>query len=325
MVPSFSPYAAAGSTTSACAADCVMKVSSATTKRAPAMPRRARSASATSLSGSAPRSTRHATFPLAAASSTAAVSPPSEGARPRPSAPRTFPRRRTGSTVAAGTADRRASSADTVVAADSARFARPATTTTLPPASCAAISGSARTERTASGCVPGSQRTERHACPVSPVSWLAISMMRRPRFVAASRRRMWRTGSSSLRSGARSTTVPAAHAESMVAWGSERTDAGRPSSICASRMVLPTASARRPHMNASSLVPRAPPRTATAPPDRISRATASSAADHEVAVSPPSRRISGVSRRSSEFTDWKLKRPRSHIQPQLTGSLSTPW
>ena len=57
----------------------------------------------------------------------------------------------------------------------------------------------------------------------------------------------------------------------------------------------------------------------------MARATASSAADHDVTASAPFDFISGVSRRSSEFTDWKLKRPRSHNQPQFTGSLSTPW
>ena len=35
--------------------------------------------------------------------------------------------------------------------------------------------------------------------------------------------------------------------------------------------------------------------------------------------------ICGDDKRSSEFVDWKLKRPLSHNQPQFTGSLSTPW
>ena len=50
---------------------------------------------------------------------------------------------------------------------------------------------------------------------------------------------------------------------------------------------------------------------------------------HDVGTSPSgpapdSPRTSGAVRRSSLFTASKSKRPRSHIQPQLTGSESTP-
>jgi hypothetical protein len=53
-------------------------------------------------------------------------------------------------------------------------------------------------------------------------------------------------------------------------------------------------------------------------------ATAARAPFHDVSVSPDSVRTSGVVRRSSELMVSKPKRPLSHSQPQLTGSLSTP-
>ena len=54
------------------------------------------------------------------------------GARPSDSAPTTLPRRSVGSTLAVGTASSSVCSAATVAAGDSARFARPTTTTTSP-------------------------------------------------------------------------------------------------------------------------------------------------------------------------------------------------
>ena len=90
---------------------------------------------------------------------------------------------------------------------------------------------------------------------------------------------------------------------------------------------MPAASARAPHINASSFVPRAPPIMATDPElaRRIVRATVSRASDQVIPLKESPDFTCGVTRRSSELVDWKLKRPRSHNQPQFTGSLSTPW
>src|SRR6478672_10229521 len=68
-------------------------------------------------------------------------------------------------------------------------------------------------------------------------------------------------------------------------------------------------------------MPEGPPESSAS---RTSRPAASRAVFHEVGESPDSLRTSGLARRSSDLMDSKLKRPRSHSQPQLTGSLSTP-
>ena len=142
----------------------------ATTNLAPAIPRRARSTSATSDSGSAPRRMRQSTLPFADASRIVAASLPLRGASPSDNAPRTFPRRKTGNTLAAGATERTALRASIVCDADSARFARPATTTTGPDASCAAISACTRSAGMAPAAVPDSARIDFHAYFVRPVS-----------------------------------------------------------------------------------------------------------------------------------------------------------
>ena len=204
---------------SACAALGDKNVSTAITNFAPAIPRRARSASATSLNGSAPNKMRQSTFPFAANSRIAAVSTPLRGARPSDSAPRTLPRRKTGNTVVCGALAITASTAAMVFAADSAKFPRPATTVIAPADNCAATSDSESNAARVAAVVPGSVRTERHAYFVRPVSCDDTSMIRIFFFCTASRKRKYRTGISSLRSGARRMTVFEAHAESMVAWG----------------------------------------------------------------------------------------------------------
>ena len=70
MVPDFSPYAAAASTTSALALESVRNASIDSTLRAPAMARRARSTSGQSLIGSAPSNTNRSSLPSAAARNT---------------------------------------------------------------------------------------------------------------------------------------------------------------------------------------------------------------------------------------------------------------
>ncbi len=176
-------------------------------------------------------------------------------------------------------------------------------------------------------------RTERQASDVSPVATGPISMSRDRLRTTLSRRRRWRTGSSSLRSGPTTITVGAAAVLSIVALGRSRISAGSPSPSCASRCSMPTASASRAHAKASSLVPRAPPSRATRftrPASIVVRsalATAARATVHEVSVRPDSwdsPRTSGVVTRSGELTASKLNRPRSHSHPQLTASLSTP-
>ena len=156
-------------------------------------------------------------------------------------------------------------------------------------------------------------------------------MIRVVRFSAASRNRRYSTGNSSFRSGASKITVADAHVSAIVACGSANTSAGNPSPSCASRAVMPRVSANFAHAYASSLVPRDPPMmpTASGPLSfntvRRIRPAASSAFDHVVSASAPSLRINGACTRFLELTDSKLKRPRSHSQPQLTDSMSTPW
>ena len=121
----------------ACDDDSVMKVSIAMMLRAPLMARRAKSASGTSRSGSAPSNTRHSIFPAAASSSMWVVSAaPFCGARPAVIAPRTLPRRSTGKTLAFGARCKISPSACTTESADSAKFMRPTTTTAEPLLSC---------------------------------------------------------------------------------------------------------------------------------------------------------------------------------------------
>ena len=126
--------------------------------------------------------------------------------------------------------------------------------------------------------------------------------------------------------------VVAAAASSMVAGAMPRTVGSSPSSSWASTLAVPTTSrASRAHAYASSFVPRAPPMTATddGPPSAsaaLSRpAAASMAAPQLVGTRSSPWRASGAVSRSGEATASKAKRPLSHSQPQLTGSLSTPW
>ena len=155
-------------------------------------------------------------------------------------------------------------------------------------------------------------------------------MIRVWRFSAASRSRRYKTGSSSFKSGANNNTVRAAHTSAIVACGSANTSAGMPSPSCESRAVMPSASANLAQANASSFEPRAPPMMATASGPlslitvRRMRPAASSADDHVASTSSPSLRTNGACTRFFEFTDSKLNRPRSHSQPQLTDSISTP-
>jgi hypothetical protein len=57
----------------------------------------------------------------------------------------------------------------------------------------------------------------------------------------------------------------------------------------------------------------------------MSVTVAASAAFQLVGTRPVAERTSGSVRRWSLLTDSNPKRPRSQSQPQLTGSLSTPW
>jgi len=75
------------------------------------------------------------------------------------SAPTTLPRRNVFSTLAPGAAARISLNAAMVAAVDSARLARPTTTTTLPFASCAATSADASVCCTTEAWVPGSYPT----------------------------------------------------------------------------------------------------------------------------------------------------------------------
>ncbi|CAB4599090.1 unannotated protein [freshwater metagenome] len=118
----------------------------------------------------------------------------------------------------------------------------------------------------------------------------------------------------------------------MVARGRPSTSTGNPSASCASTCGVPiTSCASRAQAKASSLVPRAPPSTATDDGPAVSIASRStcaaalSATFQLVATSPSSVRIIGSVSRCSLLTASKPKRPRSQSQLQFTGSLSTPW
>ena len=226
-MPLFSPYAAAGKTTSACELDDVRKVSTAMTWRAPARALRARSASTASAIGSLPTRTRHSTACDAAASRMPIASFPPRGASPAASAPRTFPRRNTGNTLAPGAIVNAWSSAATTVSALCARFARPTTTTTDPEDNCA--ESSAPASRNAWASLPGSAKIVFHAYGVSPVGRLVTSTMRERFLAAASRRRRYSTGNSSLTSGAIIRIVRALEASSIVACGRPNTSDDNPS------------------------------------------------------------------------------------------------
>ena len=142
---------------SASADDCVIKVSIAMMLRAPEIPRRAKSASGTSESGSAPSRIKHSILPDAAASRISAVDfPPLRGVRPAVIAPRTLPRRNTGSTVACGAIWSTSASACTTDSSDSAKFIRPTMTTTEPLATCAVNAASVASARNAAAVLPGS-------------------------------------------------------------------------------------------------------------------------------------------------------------------------
>ena len=234
VVPTFSPLAAAGNTMLACAVDCVIKVSMEMMVRAPLIPRRAKSASGTSLSGSAPSNTRHSIFPAAASSRMCVVSAaPLRGVRPAVMAPRTLPRRSAGSTFACGAMCMISLNACTTESADSARFMRPTTIATEPLLSCSTIAGSS--VLAASAVLPGSTWMLFHAFWVRPVGRDVNSSTRLVRFCAASRTRRNKTGSSSFKSGASKTMVFAEPTSSIVACGSEKISGGRPSANCASR------------------------------------------------------------------------------------------
>ena len=75
------------------------------------------------------------------------------------------------------------------------------------------------------------------------------------------------------------------------------------------------------------MVRRAPPSTATrsAAASLMAAAALDSATPHGTADRLSPWRTRGAPRRSSLLTDSKPKRPLSHNQPQLTGSMSTPW
>ena len=178
---------------------------------------------------------------------------------------------------------------------------------------------------------PGSYRTLFHANVVSPDSIGENSRIRLRRFSAASRSRRYSTGSSSLRSGPSSTIVDALAASSMVARSSPSTAGGNPSPSWASRRSIPTASASLAHAYRVLVGAAGPPRSpiAAGPPassaSRTNAAATPSAPFHDVSAKTDSPRTSGAPRRSAELTASKSNRPRSHSQPQLTGSESTPW
>ena len=171
----------------------------------------------------------------------------------------------------------------------------------------------------------------RQAWRVSPEPVWVNSMIFAPERSAASRRRRWRTGNSSFRSGAMSTMVEAAAASAIVARGRSRRSRPTPSPRRASRRSIPSASASADHARASSFVPRAPPRIAielaplAASAERTRSEVRESADDQSVVASPSAVRMSGSAKRRSECTDSKLNRPRSQSHPQLTASSSTPW
>ena len=122
---------------------------------------------------------------------------------------------------------------------------------------------------------------------------------------------------------------PWAHTSSIVAAGSETTvSAGRPSPSWQSTLSVPmTPLASFAHAYAASLVRRAPPSTPMAPGSAFESASpaAAKASDHDAPISSSRLRTSGSSSRSSCSIASKENRPLSHSQPQLTGSMSTPW
>ena len=197
--------------------------------RAPARPRRARSASGTSLNGSAPSNTKVSILPAAASSKISAVSAaPCCGVRPAVIAPRTLPRRNTGSTFACGATCKISASANTVDSALSAKFMRPTMTETEPLPICFKMIGS-RPALIVDAILPGSTNTVFHALGVRPVGREVISTTFDLRFWATSRTRRYRTGSSSFKSGDSKMMVFAATASSIVACGKANTSAGSPS------------------------------------------------------------------------------------------------
>ena len=160
-----------------------MNASTATTTRAPSSALRASSESGKSDSGSAPRSTSTSMLPAAAALRIPVASDPVGcGRRPSCSAPTTLPRRRAGRTLTSGWiardlledgAQRRGGDAP-----DSARFGRPATTTTGPARSWSWIAGSS-SAAAAAAAPPASMRMLRHALRLRPVAVGDSSMRRR--------------------------------------------------------------------------------------------------------------------------------------------------
>ena len=216
-------------------------------------------------------------------------------------------------------------------ASDSARLARPATMTTGPAPSWSATSSDRTAPRSTAAAPPGSTRRLRHAYRREAGGGRAE--LDRGGSCAASaawRRRRWRTGSSSLRSGPSRTTVGA---DAALVDGRPRADrgapAGSPSPSWASRCRCRARRRggprrRRPRWCRG----RRRARRCADGPFVVERGAdglgdrGRSPTFHEPSPSPRTQR-----RRSpapAELTDSKPKRPLSHSQPQLTASLSTP-
>ena len=220
VVPPFSPYAAAASTTSAGAFDFVRNVSTAMIRGAPAIIRRARSVSGKSASGSQPSSTRHSMLPAAAA-----LAIPDACI---PSSPGTQTHLDRADDVAAAQrrqhlgcrrqlqrrddaiADLEWMLGEVGPAGDDRRH--------CPWPSCVGDRRVVPARATGLGdcCRPGTRSSSRRV-RLRPLRFWANSMIRLRRFCAASRSRRYSTGSSSLRSGASRMMVAALAASSMVA------------------------------------------------------------------------------------------------------------
>ena len=129
VVPSFSPKAAAGRTTSQRCNEGDIVVSTAIIFGTAARAWRTRCESGTSFIGSAPTRTKQLISPAIADCRIELVDPVTN---PVSTAPRILPRRTTGRTVACGAMASTASRAAIVNESSSAKFARPTTTTTEP-------------------------------------------------------------------------------------------------------------------------------------------------------------------------------------------------
>ena len=189
VVPPCSPYAVAGSTTSACATESVTNVSTAIRVLTFCIASAARLRSGKSDKGSAPIKIRVSRSPDAAARSISVVLSPLDvgtvfqfsdsadvgwlrrvlpgrmpGASPISSAPRTLPRRNAGRNVACGSSARIVAANDKVGSSDSANDARPMTTTSEPSLSCLAKGSSLpRSSSKTLAVSPGAQRIDRCA------------------------------------------------------------------------------------------------------------------------------------------------------------------